>query len=110
MRHSLIKKRRYYFTDDSTASDTIIAFVMAGISLATEVAGFVASIITKGSVPGIFGVLYICAIILSLCGVFFALLGYRAQEGGITGKRMSVFLNIVTAIIPVITLISGFIK
>lgn len=103
----LIKKRRYYFTDTSIATDTIIAFVMGGISLAVEIAGMIASIVTKGNVAGIFGMLYVCAIILSAVGEIFAWLGNKAQEGGVKGKRISIALNIVSFVIPIWIILLG---
>lgn len=103
----LFKKRRYYFTDTSIASDTVIAFVMGGISLAIEIAGMIASVATKGHVAGIFGMLYVCAIILSAVGEIFAWLGSKAQEGSIKGKRISIAINIVSFVIPIWTILLG---
>ncbi|MBQ9934430.1 MAG: hypothetical protein IJO70_01115 [Lachnospiraceae bacterium] len=103
------RRRKYSYTDGATASDTIIAFVIAGLCLGVEVVGFVASIITKGNVPGIFGTLYLCAIILSVTGMLFGIFGHRAQEGGVSAKRMSIILNLVAMIIPIATFISGLI-
>lgn len=97
----LFKKRRYYFTDSSFASDTIISYVLGGIALVIDLAGIITSIATKGHVPMIFGNLYICAIILSVVGEIFAYLGNKAQEGGVKGKRISIALNIVALLIPV---------
>ena len=48
---SLFKKRRYYFTDSSFASDTIIADCMGGIALIIEVVSVIVSIATAGHVP-----------------------------------------------------------
>lgn len=103
---SLFKKKRYYFSDDSIASDTVIALVMSGISLLIELSSVVASIITKGHTPAIFGMLYVCAIILSLCGLFFGFLGMHAQEGGVKGKRLSVLLNILALVLPLFFIIT----
>lgn len=105
----LIKKRRYYFTDTSIAPDTIISLVMGGLSLLIDISGIAASIVTKGNVPAIFGVLYICAIIMSITGEIFAWLGNKAQEGSVGGKRFSVALNIVSMIIPIWIIIMGII-
>lgn len=96
----VIKRKRYYFSDSSIASDTVIAFVMGGISLLIELTGIIMSVVTKGRVPDIFGILYVCALLLSVSGEIFAWLGSKAQEGGVKGKRLSAALNIVTFIIP----------
>ena len=102
-----MKKRRYRFTDSSIAIDTVIAFTMGGISLGVELAGIIASIVTKGNVHAFFAVLYLCAMILSLVGEFFAWLGLREQKGGMIGKRFSIVLNMVTFLIPIWIIIWG---
>ncbi len=103
----IIKRKRYYFSDSSIASDTVIAYILGGLSFITEVAGVITSIATKGHIPDIFALLYLCAVILSVVGIFFASLGKKAQEGGEKGKRFSVALNIVTLIIPFAIVIAG---
>ncbi len=90
----LFKRRRYYFTDSSIASDTVIALVMGGVALVIEIAGIITSIATKGHVPDVFGMLLLCAILLGIVGEIFAWIGNGAQEGGVTGKRVSIILNI----------------
>ncbi|MBO6114246.1 MAG: hypothetical protein J6P57_04235 [Lachnospiraceae bacterium] len=94
------KKKKYYFSDDSIASDTIIAFVLGGISLVAEIAGVISSIRTKGNVSEFMGVLYMCAILLSLCGIAFGWFGMEAEEGGVKSKRWSISLNIFTLLVP----------
>lgn len=101
----LFKKRRYYFSDTSIAVDTVIAYVMASIALLIEITGIAFSIGTKGHVSGIFGVLYIIAIIFSIVGEMFAWWGNKADEGGVTGKRVSILLNILSLIIPLVIII-----
>ena len=98
----LIKKRRYYFTDDSIASDTVIAFVTSGLALSIELLGVIWSIATAGNVPDIFGSLYLCAIVLSLCAIFFALLGNKAEKGGVKGKRVSIGLSLLALVLPLL--------
>ena len=98
---SIFKKKPYYFSDSSIAVDTVIALIMGGIALVVEIAGIVASIVTKGHTPAIFGTLYLCAIILAIVGELFAWFGNNAQEGGAFGKRVSIILNIVALVIPI---------
>lgn len=95
----LFKKRRYYFSDDSIASDTIIAFVLGIISLIIEISSIIISFATKGHVPSIYGTLYLCAIIMSFTGLIFAGLGYKAFEGGLKSKWFSVMVNVVALIV-----------
>lgn len=101
------QRRRYYFTDSSFASDTIISYVLGGIALALDASGIVASIVTAGHVPAVFGILYICAILLAITGQCFAAFGKKAHEGGVKGKRVSVALNWVALLIPVGIILMG---
>lgn len=103
------RRRKYSYTDGAVASDTVIAFVIAGLCLGVEVVGYIASIITRGNVPDIFGTLYLCAVILSATGMLFGIFGHRAQEGGVSAKRMSIILNLVGFVVPIATYISGLI-
>lgn len=96
---NIFKKKRYYFSDDSIASDTVIAFIMAIVSLLIEVAGIIFSFATRGDTPKIFGVLYLCAIIMTINGLIFAWLGYKSEEGGLKSKWFSALLNIISVII-----------
>lgn len=104
----IIKRKRYYFSDSSVASDTIIAYVLGGLAFAAETSGVIASIVTKGHIPAIFAMLYICAVLLAVVGIFFAVLGKKAQEGGEKGKRFSLMLNVFTAVLPFLIIIVGF--
>mgnify|MGYP001055153981 FL=1 len=104
---SLFKKRRYYFTDSSFASDTIIADCMGGIALIIEVVSVIVSIATAGHVPEVFGLLYIIAMLLSIVGEIFARMGLQSQKGGVCGKRISIWLNIVSFVVPVIIILLG---
>lgn len=101
----LFKKRRYYFTDSSFAGDTIIADCMGGIALAIEVVSVIVSIATAGHVPEVFGMLYIIALLLSIVGGIFARMGLQSQKGGVRGKRISIWLNIVSFVVPVIIIL-----
>ena len=101
---SLFKKRRYYFTDSSFAIDTIIADCMGGIALIIEV---VSVIVTAGHVPEVFGMLYIIALLLSVVGEVFARMGLQSQKGGVRGKRISIWLNIVSFVVPIIIILLG---
>lgn len=94
------KKKKYYFSDDSISSDTIIAFILGGISFAAELAGIISSVRTKGNVSEFMGVLYACAILLSLCGIAFAWFGMNDEKGGVKSKRWSLSLNIFTLLVP----------
>ena len=104
---SIFNKKRYYFSYSSTSVDTIISFVLGIVALLIEISGVIASIATKGHIPEVFGVLYLCAAILAIVGEIFAWFGNGAQEGGATGKRVSIILNIIAVVIPFVFYFMG---
>lgn len=103
----LFKKKRYYFSDDSVAADTVVAFVLAVLSALIEISSVVVTMATRGNVPPVYGILYICAIIMSLMGIIFGRLSYKAEEGGMKSKRTSVIMNLFTLLFAALILILG---
>ena len=67
----------------------------------------IVSIATAGHVPEVFGLLYIIAMLLSIVGEIFARMGLQSQKGGVRGKRISIWLNIVSFVVPVIIILLG---
>ena len=104
------RRRRYHFTDKSIAVDTVISFVLGIIALTIEISGVAASVISKGHVSEIYGVLYVCAFICGISGLIYARFGLKAQEGGGASKRWSHVVNIIAVIVPLVMIISGLIK
>ncbi len=98
-------RRRYYFSDESIASDTVIAFVMAGCALAMEIGTVICSVATAGHVPEICGMLVLIAIILSLVGEIFAQLAKKSQKGSLGSKRTSALLCLAPLAIAIAFLI-----
>ena len=102
-----IKRRRYYFSDNSIAFDTVVAFIMGGISLLIELSSIIVAIVTKGNIPGIFTMFYMIAILLSVVGEIFACIGKKAQEGSVKSKKLSILVNILSLVIIVALMIIG---
>ena len=98
-------RKRYYFSDESVASDTVIAFVMAGIALALELATVICSVKTAGHVPEICGLLILISVILSVVGEVFAQLAKKSQKGSLGSKRASALLCIVPFAVAIAFLI-----
>ena len=51
--------------------------------------------------------LMVSAMIMTFTGAVFSIMGYRADNGGITAKKMAIILNIVVFAISVIFLLMG---
>ena len=85
-------RKRYYFSDESIASDTVIAFVLAGVALAMELGCVIASMVTAGHKPEIVGAFLFSALLLSVVGEIFAQLAKKSQKGSLGSKRASALL------------------
>lgn len=104
----MFKQRRrkpYYFTDDSVASDTVISFCMGGLALLFELIAVIASVKTAGHVPGIIGVMLLSALILSVVGFIFARFSLKSQKGSLGSKRTSALVCILGFVIVLVFLI-----
>ena len=49
----------------------------------------------------------ISAFLMALTGIVFGVIGYHSEEGGVTSKKMAVYLNIVVFVIAGIFFIKG---
>ena len=89
-------RKRYYFSDESVASDTVISFCMGGTALAIYLGCVITSVVTAGHVPEICGVLLLAAVILTVVGEIFAQLSKKSLKGSLGSKRASaIFCGIV---------------
>lgn len=103
----MFKGKGFRVAPKGNASDTIIAYSLGLAAALFTLISIIRSIISEGNVERIYGVLLLSALIMSLTGVLFAIMGYYAEEGGITGKKISIWLNAVILVITAILLIKG---
>lgn len=103
----MLKGKGFRVAPKGNASDTIIAYSLGLVSLLFTLISVIKSVISAGNVERIYGVLMLSALIMSLTGVLFAIMGYYAEEGGITSKKAAIWLNAVILVITVIFLIKG---
>lgn len=101
------KKKAYKFTDDSIASDTIIAYVMGGLAIIFVTIAIISSFVTRGNIPRMVAVLPVCGIVMSATALFFAITGLKAPEGGVTGKRISIAFSVFSLILSLYFYIVG---
>jgi hypothetical protein len=81
--------------------------VLGFISLIFIILSVIKSIISGGNVERIYAVLMLSSLIMSVTGTVFAVLGYYAEEGGITGKKAAIWLNLVLLLVSVVFLVKG---
>ncbi len=103
----MFRNRRFQVAPKGSASDTVIAYCLGILSGVFILLSVVKSIVSKGNVERIYGVLMMSALVMSFTGVLFAILGYNDDEGSVTGKKLSIILNAVTLIVSVIFLFKG---
>ena len=54
-----------------------------------------------------YGVLMVSAMLMAFTGLVFSAIGYRADNGGITNKKMAIILNVIVLGASVIFLLMG---
>jgi len=87
--------------------DTVISYILGILGGIFILLSIIKSIISKGAVERIYGVLMISAFLMSFTGIVFGVIGYRSEEGGVTSKKMAVYLNIIVFIIAGIFFMKG---
>ena len=60
-----------------------------------------------GKVQRVYGVLMVSAMLMAFTGLVFSAIGYRADNGGITNKKMAIILNVIVLGASVIFLLMG---
>lgn len=87
--------------------DTIIGYFLGGFSGIFVIISIIKSIITQGKVQRVYGVLMVSALIMAFTGMVFSIIGYRANMGGITPKKMAIVLNVCVLFATLIFLLMG---
>ena len=103
----MLKGKRFKVAPKGSASDTIIAYSLGLTAVLFMIISVIRSIVSSGNVERIYGALMLSALIMSLTGLLFAIMGYYAEEGGMTGKKISIWINAVVLVITAILLIKG---
>lgn len=102
-----MKNSDFRVAPTGNATDTIIAYILGVLSGIFEILSIIKSIISKGSVERIYGVLMISAFLMSFTGFVFAVIGYHSEDGGVTSKKAAIYLNVVIFIIAGIFFLKG---
>lgn len=101
------KNKNFKVSPMGYASDTIISYFLGGLSLVFVILSIVKSIISKGHVERVYGVLMVSALIMSVTGTLFGIMGYKAEEGSLFGKKVSIVINAVTFALSAIFMLKG---
>ena len=88
-------------------TDTIIGYFLGGFGGVFVILSIIKSIITQGKVERVYGVLMVSTLVMTFTGMVFSIIGYRADNGGITTKKMAIILNGVVFGVTVIFLLMG---
>ncbi len=101
------KNKNFKVTPMGHASDTIISYFLGGLSMVFVLLSIVKSIISKGHVERVYGVLLVSAFVMSVTGILFGIIGYRAEEGSLFGKKVSIVINAVAFALAGIFMLKG---
>jgi len=102
-----LKNSDFRMAPSGNSRDTVISYILGILGGIFILLSIIKSIISKGAVERIYGVLMISAFLMSFTGIVFGVIGYRSEEGGVTSKKMAVYLNIIVFIIAGIFFMKG---
>ena len=90
------RSKEFKVSTPGLPTDTIIGYFLGGFGGVFVVISIIKSILTQGKVQRVYGVLLV-----------FSAIGYRADNGGITNKKMAIILNVIVLGASVIFLLMG---
>lgn len=88
-------------------ADTQIGYFLGGFGALFIVLSIIKSIASQGRVQRVYGVLMVSALLMSFTGLVFSIIGYRANMGGVTGKKAAIVLNLTVLALSVIFMLMG---
>ena len=101
------RSREFRVSAPGMPTDTIIGYFLGGFGGLFIIISIIKSILTQGKVQRVYGVLMVSALIMAFTGIVFSVIGYRADNGGITGKKMAIIMNGVVFGLSIIFLLMG---
>ena len=82
------RSKEFKVSTPGLPTDTIIGYFLGGFGGVFVVISIIKSILTQGKVQRVYGVLMVSAMLMAFTGLVFSAIGYRADNGGITNKKM----------------------
>jgi hypothetical protein len=98
------RSKEFKVSTPGLPTDTIIGYFLGGFGGVFVV---ISIILTQGKVQRVYGVLMVSAMLMAFTGLVFSAIGYRADNGGITNKKMAIILNVIVLGASVIFLLMG---
>ena len=102
----MIKKNVY--SVKSICIDSVIACILAGISLVCQAGAIVMSYSYQGKGPKVVGILGFAGFLMALTGIVFCRSAWKSPDGGIVMKRISGIINTILIITSVVLYILGW--
>lgn len=102
-----MKNSDFRVAPTGNSTDTIISYILGGLSVIFEVLSIIKSVASRGSVERIYGVLMVSALLMSFTGIVFGIIGYHTEDGGVTAKKAAIYLNIIVFLIAGIFFFKG---
>ncbi|MCR5544246.1 MAG: hypothetical protein K6F55_08880 [Eubacterium sp.] len=96
---ALRRKKGYQFSDEVMSKDALISLIFGFVALVIIVFSITFSIIKKGNVPDFIGALLLACIVMDINSFIFGFLSFRDSDGGILGKRASIIVAVLDAVL-----------
>lgn len=103
----MLRNKGFNMAPQGSASDTVISYILGILSVVFIILSIVKSIVSNGRVERIYGVLMMSALIMSVTGTLFGILGYHDEEGSFVGKKLAIIMNAAAFVVALIFLLKG---
>ena len=101
------RSKEFKVSTPGLPTDTIIGYFLGGFGGVFVVISIIKSILTQGKGQWVYGGLMVSAMLMAFTGLVVSAIGYRADNGGITNKKMAIILNVIVLGASVIFLLMG---
>lgn len=102
----MIKKNAY--SVKSISIDSVVACVLAGISLMCQIGALIISYRYEGNGPRAVGLLGVGGFITALMGIVFAKSAWKSPDGGVFMKRIALIANIIMLVLTLVLYVIGW--
>lgn len=96
------------FTEKRVSKNAVVAMILGGVLVAVQLILMILSIVYKGNLPFISGVIESYLLLFSIFGIFWAILSYDDEKTTNKFKAIGITLNGVALALAVIVMAVGF--
>lgn len=96
------------FTEKRISKNAVIAMILGGVLIAVQFIMMILSVVYEGNLPFFSGVIESYLLLLSIFGIFWAVLSYEEEKTSHKFKAIGILLNSTALVLAVIVMAVGF--